>query len=121
MKMTVIFFLHLFRRNLFNIGRDQESSSMKTYVINIPNVGPYVVMVRPTEEELGNDGDGDTVDSRPVFPGTESEDNGARRMDKEEEDLSIERQKEQEQGDVHRTQRRVNFIPYHNVNFFKSI
>lgn len=42
---------------------------MKTYVVNVPDVGPYVIMVRPD----GSIGDENSASEnvRPLFPGTE--------------------------------------------------
>lgn len=80
--------------------RDQDSLPMKTYVINIPDVGPYVVMVKPNkDEEAKEEEEGDV--SRPAYPGTESKLNSVR-----------------SEKDV----RRVQILPYKtsNVQFLKS-
>lgn len=82
--------------------RDQDSLPMKTYVINIPDVGPYVVMVKPNKDEEAKEEEEEEGDgSRPVYPGTESKLNSVR-----------------SEKDV----RRVQILPYKtsNVQFLKS-
>lgn len=79
---------------------------MKTYVINVPSVGPYVVMVRPEESNL--DEKNSELDQRPVFPGTENE--------KDEQDNYLDSGRET-RLDV---QDRVEIVPYKNLHFFRS-
>lgn len=76
---------------------------MKTYVINVPSVGPYVVMVRPEESNL--DEKNAELDQRPVFPGTEK--------DEQENDLGS----GEARSDMHG---RVEILPYKNLHFFRS-
>lgn len=79
---------------------------MKTYVINVPSVGPYVVMVRPEESNL--DEKNSELDQRPVLPGTENE--------KDEQDNYLDSGGEA-RSDV---QDRVEIVPYKNLHFFRS-
>lgn len=106
---TELLYSHLCRDLLATAGRDQESFPMKTYVINVPNVGPYVVMVRPDESEADKDDEGDAT--RAVFPGTEADDlvgggGGEGAADKE----LVKRE----------ASKRVEIVPYHKLQFFRN-
>lgn len=93
------------RRDLLETTQsDAEEFPLKTYVINVPNVGPYVVMVRPDPEE-GAKGDEGATMSRPLFPGTEGSQNS---LTPDEEDSPKSAQK------------RIEIVPYSNLHFFKS-
>lgn len=77
---------------------------MKSYVINVPNVGPYVVMVRPEQSE-NRRGEGRASDSRRVFPGTEDSSSGE--------------EAEREEGKKD-PQKRIEILPYSKLHFFRS-
>lgn len=104
-------------RDLLTTKSDQESFPMKTYVINVPDVGPYVVMVRPGAEEAetqeGAQSEDETRQSRPVFPGTE----GSFNVDQEGMDEEEDMEKETSPRD---SQSRIEIVPFKKLHFFKS-
>lgn len=94
-------------RDLLLDQREQEKFALKTYVINVPNVGPYIVMVRPdqTKDEKHVD-----VSRRQVIPGTEV---------KEGADSAVAVKTSSNRDGRKDEQNRVEILPYKNLHFFK--
>lgn len=104
--MVFFYLLLLLLRDLLETaGSDREEKfPMKTYVINVPNVGPYVVMVRPDQKDGIADAESTSGGVRPVFPGSESVFAGNRG------------EGETESG----SHDKIEIVPYKKMHFLKS-